>query len=62
MALPGKKSPDTHFHLQNGINDQREDRRSGCPITIFDERTRWDNSKPTLERVVVTGVIRSLRA
>jgi len=30
-------------------------RRSGFRITIFDNRTRGDNSKPRLERVVVAG-------
>ncbi len=29
--------------------------RRGFRITILDARTRWDNSKPRLERVVVTG-------
>jgi len=30
-------------------------RRSGFRITIFDNRTRGDNSKPRMERVVVRG-------
>jgi hypothetical protein len=30
-------------------------RQSGFRITIFDNRTRGDNSKPRLERVVVAG-------
>ena len=30
-------------------------RRSGFRITIFDNRSRGDNSKPRLERVVVAG-------
>ena len=30
-------------------------RRSGFRITIFDKRSRGDNSKPRLERVVVAG-------
>jgi hypothetical protein len=29
--------------------------RSGFRITIFDNRTRGDNSKPRLERVVAAG-------
>jgi len=35
-------------HLQGG-------RRGGFRITIFDERSRGDSSKPRLERVVVAG-------
>ena len=30
-------------------------RRGGLRITIFDERSRGDSSKPRLERVVVAG-------
>jgi hypothetical protein len=30
--------------------------RAGFRIIILDERTRWDNSKPRLERVVVAKI------
>jgi len=33
----------------------RAKQKRGFRITIFDERTRRDNSKPKLERVVVAG-------
>ena len=36
-------------------NSTCSERRGGFRITIFDDRTRGDNSKPRLERVVVAG-------
>ena len=41
--------------LQFRLRCQGCNRRAGFRITIFDERTRGDSSKPRLERVVVTG-------
>ena len=43
------------FDLQFRLRCQGCNRRSGLRITIFDNRTRGDNSKPRLERVVVAG-------
>ena len=48
--------PDTvAFDLQFRLRCSHCNRRSGFRITIFDSRTRGDNSKPRLERVVVAG-------
>ena len=41
--------------LQFRLRCQGCNHRDGFRITIFDERTRGDNSKPRLERVVVAG-------
>ena len=47
----GAGQTDLQFRLRcRGCN-----RRSGFCITIFDERSRGDSSKPRLERVVVAG-------
>jgi hypothetical protein len=43
------------FDLQLRLRCSHCNRRSGFHITIFDTRTRGDNSKPRLERVVVAG-------
>jgi hypothetical protein len=43
------------FDLQFRLRCSHCNRRSGFRITIFDKRTRGDNSKPRLERVVVAG-------
>ena len=43
------------FDLQFRLRCSHCNRRSGFRITIFDGRTRGDNSKPRLERVVVAG-------
>ena len=43
------------FDLQFRLRCSHCNRRSGFRITIFDNRTRGDNSKPRLERVVVAG-------
>ena len=43
------------FDLQFRLRCSHCNARAGCRITILDERTRWDNSKPRLERVVVAG-------
>ena len=43
------------FDLQFRLWSKGCNRRSGFRITIFDSRTRGDNSKPRLERVVVAG-------
>ena len=43
------------YDLQFRIRCSHCNRRSGFRITILDERTRWDNSKPRSERVVVAG-------
>ena len=43
------------YDLQFRLRCKGCNRRSGFRITIFDERTRGDNSKPRLERVVVAG-------
>ena len=43
------------FDLQFRLRCSHCNRRSGFRITIFDERTRGDNSKTRLERVVVAG-------
>src|SRR5271166_4884057 len=43
------------FDLQSRLRCKGCNRRSGFRITIFDERTRGDGSKPRLERVVVGG-------
>jgi len=43
------------FDLQFRLRCKGCNRRSGFRITIFDNRTRGDNSKPRLERVVVAG-------
>jgi hypothetical protein len=43
------------FDLQFRLRCSHCNRCSGFRITIFDERTRGDNSKPRLERVVVVG-------
>ena len=43
------------FDLQFSLRCSHCNRRSGFRIAIFDNRTRGDNSKPRLERVVVAG-------
>ena len=43
------------FDLQYRLRCSHCNRRSGFRITILDERTRGDSSKPRLERVVVAG-------
>ena len=43
------------FDLQFRLRCSHCNRRSGFRITIFDNRTRGDSSKPRLERVVVAG-------
>jgi len=43
------------YDLQFRLRCEGCNRRSGFRITIFDERTRGDSSKPRLERVVVAG-------
>jgi hypothetical protein len=43
------------FDLQFRLRCEGCNRRAGFRITIFDNRTRGDNSKPRLERVVVAG-------
>ena len=43
------------FDLQFRLRCSHCNRRSGFRISIFDNRTRGDNSKPRLERVVVAG-------
>jgi hypothetical protein len=43
------------FDLQYRLRCSHCNRRDGFWISILDERTRWDNSKPRLERVVVAG-------
>ncbi len=43
------------FDLQFRLRCKGCRRRSGFRITIFDERTRGDYSKPRLERVVAAG-------
>ena len=43
------------FDLQFRLRCSHCNARAGFCITILDERTRWDNSKPRLERVVVAG-------
>ncbi len=43
------------FDLQFRLRCSHCNARAGFRITILDERTRWDNSKKTLERVVVAG-------
>ena len=48
----GAGQTDLQFRLRcRGCN-----RRSGFRITIFDDRSRGDSSKPRLERVVVGGL------
>ena len=47
--------PHTDFVLQFRLRCSHCNRRSGFRITIFDERSRGDSSKPRLERVVVAG-------
>ncbi len=44
------------FDLQFRLRCYACNRRAGFRITIFDNRTRGDNSKPRLERVVVDGL------
>ncbi len=41
------------YDLQFRLHCKGCNRRSGFRITIFDERTRGDSSKPRLEQVVV---------
>ena len=41
------------YDLQFRLRCSHCNRRAGFRITIFDNRTRGDNSKPRLERVVV---------
>ena len=41
------------YDLQFRLRCSHCNARAGFRITILDERTRWDNSKPRLERVVV---------
>ncbi len=43
------------FDLQFRLRCLHCNARSGFRISILDERMRWDNSKPRLERVVVAG-------
>jgi hypothetical protein len=43
------------YDLQFRLRCSHCDRRDGFRITIFDSRTRGDNTKPRLERVVVAG-------
>jgi len=43
------------YDLQFRLRCTHCNARVGFRITILDERTRWDNSKPRLERVVVAG-------
>lgn len=43
------------FDLQFRLRCSNCNRRNGFRITIFDNRTRGDNSKPRLERLVVAG-------
>jgi len=43
------------FDLQFRLRCSHCNRRAGFGITIFDTRTRGDNWKPRLERVVVVG-------
>jgi hypothetical protein len=43
------------FDLQFHLRCSHCNRRDGFRITIFDNRTRGDNSKPRLERMVVAG-------
>ena len=43
------------YDLQFRLRCSHCNRRSGFRITIFDERSRGDSSKPRLERVVVAG-------
>ena len=43
------------YDLQFRLRCSHCNRRSGFRITIFDNRTRGDNSKPRLERAVVAG-------
>ena len=43
------------FDLQFRLRCKGCNRRAGFRITIFDTRTRGDNGKPRLERVVVAG-------
>jgi len=43
------------FDLQFRLRCKGSNRCSGFRITIFDERTRGDGSKPRLEPVVVAG-------
>jgi hypothetical protein len=43
------------FDLQFRLRCKGCNRWSGFRITIFDDRTRGDNSKPRLARVVVAG-------
>jgi hypothetical protein len=44
--------PNQILHKRNSTCSER---RGGFRITIFDDRTRGDNLKPRLERVVVAG-------
>jgi hypothetical protein len=43
------------FDLQFRLRCSHCNARAGFRISILDERERWDNSKPRLERVVVAG-------
>jgi hypothetical protein len=43
------------FDLQFRLRCEGCNRRGGFRITIFDNRTRGNNSKPRLKRVVVAG-------
>jgi hypothetical protein len=43
------------YDLQFRLRCSHCNRRAGFRITIFDDRTRGDSSKPRLERVVVAG-------
>ena len=51
LCVEGLDRPICNF----GCGARGCNRRSGFRITIFDERTRGDSSKPRLERVVVAG-------
>ena len=43
------------YDLQFRLRCSHCNRRSGFRVTIVDNRTRGDNAKPRLERVVVAG-------
>jgi hypothetical protein len=43
------------YDLQFRLHCKGCNRWSDFRITILDERSRWDNSKPRLERVVAAG-------
>ena len=55
IALNASSLPGLVFDLQFRLRCKGCNRRAGFRITIFDTRTRGDNGKPRLERVVVAG-------